>query len=196
MPNREEALRKILEVASPGKLTEEQRRELLAHLDDSVEAKVAAGTDELDAVALAFQELGDLEKIARKFPERPAAVTPEGWVWGSWSLEAGYVLFLTFAGLLAFISPRLVRMFDSCKAPMPGLTLLCVDLGTALREFWWLAVPALVALGWGVIRFRRSAHRRWTGLAFSVLSVVLCAVAVVAVALPFMTLLDGIGARR
>ena len=61
MPNREEALRKIFDSTwVSGRLTADQKRELLAHLEDAVEAKVGAGVPEMDAVGQAFAELGDL----------------------------------------------------------------------------------------------------------------------------------------
>jgi len=53
----EKALRKFVEVAA--RLTEEQRRELLDHLEESVEAKTRVGMNGLDAIVGALEDLGN-----------------------------------------------------------------------------------------------------------------------------------------
>jgi hypothetical protein len=193
MPSREEALRKIL--AASGRFTEEQRRELVTHLEDSVQAKVAAGTSELDAVARALEELGDLRKLARRFPAPAAPVTPEGWLWRTWSLESGYLLLLTFVALVAFVAPPLQRVFDVYRVPLPRYSAFFLDVGAGFRAHWPLAVPVLLAVGWAFLALCRTRVRRSVGLAFSILATALCAAAVAALALPFLTLLDGVARR-
>lgn len=122
MANREEALRNIFEATGvDARLTDEQKRELLTHLEDAVEAKVAAGLPEMDAVGQAFVELGDLKTIARGFPSTPAAaVTPEGAALDRWfrgAAETGYLLILFFAFIQFIITPTSGRSSSRSGSP-------------------------------------------------------------------------------
>jgi hypothetical protein len=197
MPNREAALRKIFEATGvSARLTEDQKRELLAHLEDAVETKVGAGVPEMDAVGQAFVEMGDLEKIARQFPKAvpPAAVTPEGFLrlWWGGAAEMGYLLLLFFALIEITIMPSFAVIFSKARVPLPGLTLMALSLSLPMREWWPLVVLGLVALGVAIYRIQRWGRWRRAVEAVLVLGgAALCALALAATALPLVSLLEG-----
>jgi hypothetical protein len=201
MPKREDALRKIFEATGvSGRLTEDQKRELLAHLEDAVEAKVGAGVPEMDAVGQAFAELGDLEKVSRQFPgPKPAAVTPEGVVLVSdirahlW-MAASFLAFFVLMGW--FVAPKFTDIFRQVKVPLPGLTLFFLNLTDALRSAAGVAGLALLGVGIFVAHLRRLRLPRPMAIALLVGSVGLCVGLVVCLFLPLLSLLEGIGSRR
>jgi hypothetical protein len=197
MPNREEALRRIFEAAGvSARLSGDQKRELLAHLEDAVEAKVGAGMSEMDAVGQAFLELGDLGKIARDFPPAPGALaaTPHGFIrlWWGGAAEMGYLLLLFFTFVEMMILPSFAVVFARTQVPLPGLTVLCLTIAGVLRLHWPLVAAALVILGAALFRIRRLG--RWRAAVESVLvlaGALLCALVLAAATLPLLGLLEG-----
>ena len=201
MGNREEALRRIFDAAGVGaRLTDDQKRELLAHLEDSVEKKVAAGVPEIDAVGQAFSELGDLKKIARQFPGKPAAaVTPEGLLLDRWFPSAGWTAFallLFFIFIETTIVPGFARVFQKAGVPIPGLTMMFIDLSVVMRASWPVTAGFALALGTALWLSRRSGRLgKAAHVGFFLLGAALCAGVVVATSLPLLSLLEGIGLR-
>ena len=200
MGNREEALRRIFEATGAGaRLTEDQKRELLTHLEDSVEKKVGAGVPELDAVGQAFSELGDLEKIARQFPDKPpAAVTPEGIVVAgnepayAW-MTLTFLVFFMMMGV--FVVPRFMAIFGQVRVPLPGLTILFMGVSSALRSTAGLAGIALFFGGLLMLRWRRIRVPRPVYQTILIGSVVLCFGLLISLFLPLISLLEGVGHR-
>ncbi len=198
MPNREEALRRIFEATGvSGRLTDDQKRELLTHVEDAVEAKVGAGMPEMDAVGQAFEELGDLKKIARDFPPAPGAAvaTPEGLIhlWWGGAAEMGYILLLFFAFVEMMILPSFALVFAKARVPLPGLTILSLTVAEGMRANWPLVVGALLVLGVALYRIRRLGGMRRSAVeCVLVLSgAVLCALVLAAATLPLISLLEG-----
>ena len=203
MGNREEALRRIFDATGVGaRLTEDQKRELLAHLEDAVEKKVSAGVGEMDAVGQAFGELGDLEKIARQFPEKPAvAVTPEGVAVPVLPDSRTYgwmaFCFMTFFIVMgSYVTPKFAAIFGQVKVPLPGLTVLFMSLSNALGSPVGLAGLALFFGGLLVLRWRKVRVPRQVSQAVMIGSVVLCLGLVISLFLPLISLLDGVGGRH
>ena len=201
MANREEALRRIFEATGVNaRLTDDQKRELLAHLEDAVEKKVGAGIPEMDAVGQAFEELGDLKRIAREFPASPpAAVTPEGIRSLAYAYSHTWMAFCFLAFFLvmgAFVAPKFLEIFRQVRVPLPGLTVLFLDLTGFLGSKPGLAV--LAALFGGMVFAVARGVRIPRPLAFTMLlaSVVLCFGMLVGLFLPLLSLLEGIGAGR
>jgi len=200
MGNREEALRRIFDATGVGaRLTDEQKRELLTHLEDAVEKKIGAGVPEIDAVGQAFSELGDLEKIARQFPDKPAAVTPEGVVLAGSEPAYGWMTFtfLVFFNMMGvFVVPRFMGIFSQVRVPLPGLTLLFMNVSNALRSTAGIAGIALFFAGLLVLRWKRIRVPRPVYQTILIGSVVLCFGMLISLFLPLVTLLEGIGMRR
>ncbi len=201
MANREEALRRIFEATGVhARLTDDQKRELLAHLEDSVEKKVGAGIPEMDAVGQAFEELGDLKKIAREFPAAPAAaVTPEGvrsLIEGQAYAWMAFCFLAFFLVMGATVAPRFAEIFRQVRVPMPALTLLFLDLSDALRSWPGLAVLAVLLGGMLLAVVRRIRLPRTVSILVLIASVGLCFGMVASLFLPLLSLLEGVGVGR
>ena len=201
MANREEALRRIFEATGVNaRLTDDQKRELLAHVEDAVEAKVGAGMPEMDAVGQAFGELGDLEKIARQFPDKPAAaVTPEGVTVLPDTRAYGWMAFcfLTFFIVMgSYVAPKFAAIFGQVKVPLPGLTVLFMSLSNALGSAVGLTGLAVFFGGLLVLRWRKVRVPRQVSLTVMIGSVVLCLGLAISLFLPLIALLEGVGRHR
>ena len=200
MGNREEALRKIFDATGVGaRLTDDQKRELLTHLEDSVEKKVSGGMPEMDAVGQAFSELGDLEKIARQFPDKPVAVTPEGVTVLPDTRAYGWMAFcfLTFFIVMgSYVAPKFAAIFGQVKVPLPGLTVLFMSLSHALGSPVGLAGLALFFVALFVMRWRKIRVPHALSLTVLVGTVILCLGLVVSLFLPLISLLEGVGIGR
>jgi len=200
MANREEALRRIFDAAGVGaRLTDDQKRELVAHLEDSVEKKVAAGVAEIDAVGQAFHELGDLQKIARQFPDKPAAaVTPEGVRVLPDSRAYGWMAFcfLTFFVMMgSYVAPHFTHIFHQVRVPLPGLTLFFMSLSDALLSRAGMAGLVLFCAALLVLRLRKVRIPPPVSLTVLLGSVILCLGLVISLFLPPLSLLEGVGHR-
>ncbi len=199
MSSREESLRRVLDAAlGDRRLTADQRREIVAHLDDSVEAKVAGGVSEVEAVASAFLDLGDLRRISRQFPGRPAAVTPEGvtpvasaptTVW------TAYALLVFFFTMQTCVTPRFADIFHQAKVPMPGLTVLFVSISQFVQGAPLVVLLALAGLAAALVHFRRRRLLPGVVLGMTVASFALCLGLVAGLCLPLLSILQGGGAR-
>lgn len=195
MPSRDEALRKIFEATGAvDRLSEDQARELLAHLDDAVDAKVDAGIPEMEAVGQAFAELGDLKKL--RYPAAAAEVaTSTGlrlrlWTGGA---DLGYLLLLAFTAIQLFVTPSLLAVFTQVQVPMPGLTAAFWGLSETMRAWWPAVVLALAALAVPLVRAPRSALRRTLFQASLALGgAALLGGFLVSVFLPLISLLEGV----
>jgi hypothetical protein len=202
MANREAALRSIFEaIGDSARFNEDQKRELLGHLDDAVEAKIAAGVPEMEAVAQAFTEFGDLKRIAKEFPAVAPVVATAGapavQAWGSAGFgRVGYahLLFFTFAQLL--IVPSISGVALRLHRTLPNLTLAFLTFSEEMRRYW----PA-VLLGMGVLGAAQFLLRRpgkWMcalDVILGLLGTLLLAGVFVGVLLPFVTVLEGLQRR-
>lgn len=192
MGTREEALRRILEATAAARnLSEDERRELLAHLEDSVEDRVRAGTPEAQAIAQALEEMGNLEAIARQFRAvRPVAVTPEGQTLPVRvaSLAAACAL-LTFCAVQLMVTPRFAMIFDQVDVPLPAMSVFFLGLSSLMRECTWFIVLALPFAGWGLLRLGRSRQWRALAVAASIASITFFMALVLALGLPLLSLL-------
>jgi hypothetical protein len=186
MSSRDETLRRIFKgTGAAERLNDEQKRELLAHLDDAVESKVKSGVAELEAVGQAFAELGDVKKL--RFPT--SSFRP----WSGGTAELGYLLLLGFVGLEVFVLPSVLGMFQQFKAPLPALTLVLHSLGRGMTSGWPLTAAALALLAYGIWRAPREA--RWRpafDLSLLLGGAGLIGGALAALVLPFVGIMNGL----
>jgi len=167
MSTREETLRRIFEATGvSGRLTEDQKRELLAHLEDAVASKVAAGTAEMEAVGQAFAEMGPLPKIADQLaPRHPWLVS-----WSRYAALKGVALLLLFSFIQTFLTPKFMAFFEDLAIPIPSLTLVFM---TGFDQDFVLALGALL-LGLGLAQgmaWRKGwTQKTVTGLRISALA--------------------------
>lgn len=118
-------------------------------LADGMAARPDAFPEVVVRIVGAAEARGDLERAlqeAARYLER--AVSTAGRIRGALAYPA-FVL-LTAVGVVTFMSvavlPRLADMFAASQIPLPLTTRLLMALGTALARFWYLVVPAAVAL--------------------------------------------------
>lgn len=201
MASREESLRNILAtVPGSDRLTEEQRKEIVAHLDDAVDAKIGAGTPEVEAVARAFVELGDVRKIARRFPPPPVLATPEGAKIIADSRHRAWSAF----GLLMFfmvaevtITSRFAAIFRTVKVKIPLVSEFFVGISDGLVD-GFLVKLLIAGAGLGMVIYALPRTRAPRAVSYGLLVVAwsLCLGLFAALSLPLIGLLEGIGMRR
>lgn len=185
MPSRDESLRRILDShpAAAG-LGAEERQELLDHLCDAVEEKVGAGKGELESVAEALSEMGDLGRIARQYPREAIVAGADGWTAriADWAMPAiGYVMLLAVVFLAVFIVPRIVVTAADANLDLPAaIVFLLSATGLAGAWAWGFAVlPVAAALA--LRRWASPAKRRLAGILFAAAALVYLLGAVFAV---------------
>ncbi len=179
MDTRKEALRRILADAAP-ELADDDRRELLAHLDDAVEAGMRAGLSEDQAAARAVADLGDVKRIAADLGRaRLKAVLRERSV-----NVVGFCIFAEVVLLIWTMAPGCARVFADMCLPMPQALAFFVQLGQAMRIGW--PVVLLLSAGVAVLVFRRSPVRRVSGQVLAAASLVLLVAFAVAAGVPIM----------
>lgn len=200
MAGREESLRNILAtVPGSGRLTDEQRKEIVAHLDDSVDAKVGAGTPEVEAVAQAFVELGDVRKIVRRFPPPSLLSTPEGVRIVADARYRGWMSFgmlVFFVLLQTVVTPKFAAIFKQVGVRPPPLSQFFIGMSGALGvDFLPVALLALIALAALIQALPRLPGPRAASYGLLVVAWSLCLGLLLGLSLPLMRLLEGIGRR-
>ncbi|MGX6509484.1 permease prefix domain 1-containing protein [Rhodococcus sp. SJ-2] len=123
-------------------------RELRGSIADAVDARVESGADPVDAETEVLTELGDPDRLAAEYLERPLYLIGPG-------------LYLDWRRLLSVLL---------WIAPIPGVVVLVLDLldgaspGEAIASgIWTAAVVALQILFWTTLVFavlERNGHRR------------------------------------
>lgn len=80
------------------------------------------------------------------------------------------VALLVVGGLLIYVVPQVVSVFEHTKTQLPLLTRLMIGISSILRENWWLLLLVAVSSFWGIRQlwrqpaFRARADRRILGL--------------------------------
>jgi type II secretory pathway component PulF len=95
-----------------------------------------------------------------------------------------------------FVVPRFMGIFSQVRVPLPGLTLLFMNVSNALRSTAGIAGIALFFAGLLVLRWKRIRVPRPVYQTILIGSVVLCFGMLISLFLPLVTLLEGIGMRR
>jgi type IV pilus assembly protein PilC len=113
-----------------------------------VEAGEASGTLDrvLDRVAIQIEKEQQIKRRVKSAMVYPTVV-------------------LTFAtlvltGLLMFIVPVFVKIFNQLNGKLPTLTQYTVNASNMLRHNWYIIFPLLGALVWGVLRGKKSEQGR------------------------------------
>lgn len=80
------------------------------------------------------------------------------------------VALLVVMGLLVYVVPQVVSVFEHTKAQLPLLTRLMIGFSGLLREAWWIMLALICLVTWGTRRlwrqtaFRLEADRRLLNL--------------------------------
>jgi type IV pilus assembly protein PilC len=67
---------------------------------------------------------------------------------------------LVLAGMLMFLVPVFTKIFDSLGGDLPTLTQVVVKASDAQRDYWFIIFPAVAAIVWGFMRWKRSESGR------------------------------------
>jgi type IV pilus assembly protein PilC len=72
---------------------------------------------------------------------------------------------LTFAtcvlvGMLMFLVPIFVKIFDSLNGQLPTITQIVVNMSNFLRDYWFILFPVVAAIIFGLLRFKKTPEGR------------------------------------
>jgi type IV pilus assembly protein PilC len=67
---------------------------------------------------------------------------------------------LVLTALLMFIVPVFVKIFSELNGQLPTLTQQVVNVSNLLRHNWFIIFPVLAGIGWGFLRWKKSAPGR------------------------------------
>lgn len=209
MPTLRDALRRILQSVPPvRKLADEEIEELVTHAEEGVERFRAEGKPEPEAISLAIEALGDLEAVARQLRRarrgNPAgravlAMTDAGRIrlpGSTASLLNAYGALLFLAAVAWFILPPSAHMWGQIGVRLPWVTKRAWEASCFLRTHWiatvgTLAILGALCVGAGMLR-RREALVRRVAFIVGAIAVGVDLAAVIAVSLPFLSLLSGL----
>ena len=148
-------------------------RQLVATLRLRVEEGVplseamAAHPDVFDAVARSLIAAGEAGGIFDVMLDRLATLTKKSLqvrqaVVGALVYPALLVVLgvNVLAMMLLFVLPRFAGMFESLDAPLPASTKALMDISDLLRTYWWGVLIGVVAAGFGLKYWLRTATGR------------------------------------
>jgi hypothetical protein len=151
MDDRKGSLQRLFEASgSADRLTPDQAREILDHLEDSVEAKCREGLPELEAAARAFEEIGDLRALSREL-QRPNSVLATLPDWLSQPSRRSHLAMagcLLMSGSIVFVTQdALMEFYRSTHLTVPAVTLGLARAQQWVQSYGLLALPlALVVV--------------------------------------------------
>jgi general secretion pathway protein F len=62
--------------------------------------------------------------------------------------------------LMIFVIPKIARLFEAQKVPLPLPTRVLIGLSMAIKSYWWIFFPAIFGLLYGFVRYIRSERGR------------------------------------
>ncbi len=61
------------------------------------------------------------------------------------------------SALIIFVIPVFEKLYKQLHVPLPGPTLLLIGISHIVRDYWWIALPAVVLMVLAVCKFRKNA---------------------------------------
>ena len=196
MATREELLRRLLDATDARVLTDDQRRELAHHLEDSVDAKIRAGMPEVEAITQAFEDLGNITKVVQRYPRTLITLSLEEaqFLSNTRGLAITTLVMLAIVQLtLMFALPKFNNVFLELNTPLPTLTLLTLNISSFMKNFWFLTLPLFAGLLWVSWRFASHRLARPVLIGARVTVSLLFMFIIIAMFLPLFSLLECIG---
>jgi len=71
------------------------------------------------------------------------------------------IALLMAAGLIQFVVPIFAEMFAGFGKELPALTQLMVDLSNGVKRWWYIILPAVAALVWGFLKWKKTPYGRY-----------------------------------
>lgn len=68
--------------------------------------------------------------------------------------------FLVLTGMLLFLVPIFVKLFDTLGGELPFLTKVVIELSDLVRGYWFVVFPLLAVAVWGFFRWKRTVNGR------------------------------------
>lgn len=68
--------------------------------------------------------------------------------------------FLIIIGLMSYVVPKIVKVFEQSDQALPWITQVVMGLSNAVTQWWWLILLVLVVLVVLLVRFVRGEHGR------------------------------------
>ena len=130
--------------------------------------------------------------------EKPAAVTPEGVrvLTGGTTYAWMSLCFLAFFNMMGvFVVPKFMEIFQQVRVPIPGLTILFLNVSSALRSTTGIVI-SLLLLGLMILVPRRVRIPQPVLSVILVGSVTVCFAMLLSLFLPLVSLLEGVGVRH
>jgi MSHA biogenesis protein MshG len=66
-----------------------------------------------------------------------------------------------FAFLVSFVIPKFAAIFESFKTELPLPTRILIGINYVVQHYWFLIIPAIALVVWGVIWYMRTPGGRW-----------------------------------
>ncbi len=67
---------------------------------------------------------------------------------------------LVLVGMLMFLVPIFVKIFDSLNGQLPAITQIVVNMSNFLRDYWFILFPVVFAIIFGLLRFKKTPEGR------------------------------------
>src|SRR5262245_15613542 len=199
MDERRELLRRLLSATgAAGRLSPEQHEEILGHLEDSVEAKIAGGASEMEAGVRALEELGDIGKIAGQFPKAPVAALATadgpGFRWAvHGTIVESFLVFLAFCLFQLFVMPKVIEVFVQVGVGLPPVTRFFVELCHLMGRVPLATLAIAGVIGTALLVFARRPYVRQAAFLLGLLSIILTIGGVIGATVPLVAIGSGIG---
>jgi type II secretory pathway component PulF len=68
---------------------------------------------------------------------------------------------IAFLFLVSYVVPKFAAIFDQFKTPLPLPTRILIGINMAIRHYWYLLIPGVIAVTWYVRWYVRTEKGRW-----------------------------------
>lgn len=155
MADRTATLTRIFDAAGlSARMTPDERRELVAHLEDSMNSKVDDGASELEALGAAFEATGDLRRVADRMPRGSRLAA-----WSRGAAWKGLALVGLFGFIQTFLTPKFNQLFQETGVRVPPLMRFYSHDSQSLGDFALILAISMIGVAAAIALGRR---RGWT----------------------------------
>jgi type IV pilus assembly protein PilC len=91
-------------------------------------------------------KLSDSLRIAAEYLEKQSALKNKIQSAFAYPVMVFVMCFLVVTGLVIFIIPVFQKLYAQLKVSLPMPTLILIGASTIIRQYWWIALPAIAAV--------------------------------------------------